>query len=337
MRKASFLSIVALSLLPAFAEAISPGIHDVNDLTAPEIASLDRSHTLFLLPVGTTEEHGPHLAVGADTFQLESVMKHVLRRLQRELPGWYLVRMPLEPYGQGGANEIGGSYAYPGSYNLRASTLRAVVADVGSRIAQNGFRWIFVLHDHGSPHHSISLSEASDFVGETFGARMVNVTSTVWVDSVYTGEAERIARRHFTEAEIREIGMDIHAGTSETSSVLAVNPSKARPVYRRLPPLASANFAGLVAHAKTKGWPGYLSAPAKANAPYGRELLELEAKRSAEMILEAIRGQDLAKRLRYPAPLLADPAVRQVIQGYLAEEDELGHKLDRWLAGRKKN
>ena len=336
MRKAKLLSIVALSLFPAAATAVSPGIHDVNDLTAPEIATLDRARTLFILPVGTTEEHGPHIAAGSDTFQLEFKVQRALARLQRSLPGWVLIRMPVEPYGQGGANEIGGLYAYPGSYNLRTSTLRAVVADLGSRIAQTSFRWVFVIHAHGSPHHSIAISDACDFVSETFGARMANVTSTTWVDPSFTAEGERIARRHFTEAEIRDIGMDIHAGTSETSAVLAVDPSKVRPIYRRLPPLAAPNFAGLVAHAQKKGWPGYLSAPSKAKPAFGRELLDLEAKRSAELIVEATQGRDLSKRMRYPEPLLADPAVQQVIQGYLAEEEELGRKLDRWLAARTK-
>jgi creatinine amidohydrolase len=335
MTKLRFLPIFCL-LISTAAPAVTPGAHNVNDLTAPEIASLDPARTLFILPVGTTEEHGPHIAVGADTFQLEYMVDRVVRRLARDLPGWYLLRMPLEPYGQGGANEIGGVYAWPGSYHLRASTLRAVVADLGSRIAQSGFRWIFVLHDHGSPHHSIAISEAADFVTDTFGAKMVNVSSTTWVDPAYNAEVEKITRRHFTEKEIRDIGMDIHAGTSETSGVLAAAPTRVRPAYRRLPPLAASDFAGLLAHARANGWPGYLSAPAEANPAYGRELLDLQVKRSAELIADETRGQDLSKRMRYPTPLLADPAVGRVIDGYLADENELGLKLDRWLARKKK-
>jgi creatinine amidohydrolase len=281
-----------------------------------------------------TEEHGPHLAVGADTFQVEAVVDGTLRRLQRDLPGWFLLRLPVEPYGQGGANEIGGIYVHPGTYGIRTSTLRSVIADVGSQIAQNGFRWIFVLHDHGSPHHSIAINEACDFVSETFGARMLNVTSTAWLDPALVGGSERIARRYFSEPQVRDIGMDIHAGTSETSSVLAVQPSKVRPTYRRLPPLTSPDFAGLVAHARRPGWAGYLSAPAKANAAFGRELVELHVKTSAALIVAATRGEDLSKRPRYPAPLLGDPAVQRVIEGYLAEEKELGRKLDQWVAAR---
>jgi creatinine amidohydrolase len=336
MIKAAFFSIVALNLVSGGAAAVSPGIHDVNDLTAPEIASLDREKTLFLLPVGTTEEHGPHIAAGADTFQVEYKVSGVLRHLLRMLPGWSLLRMPLEAYGQGGANEIGGLYDYPGSYNLRTSTLRAMVADLGTRIAKNRFRWIFVIHAHGSPHHSIAMSEACDFVSETFGARMTNVTSIAWLDPAVVAGEQRLARRYFTQKEIRDIGIDIHAGMSETSSMLAIAPSKVRSIYRRLPALAAPDFAGLVARARERGWPGYLSAPSKAKAAYGRAHLDLEVKRSAELIVEAIRGEDLAQRPRYPTPLLADPAVGQVIRGYLAEEEERGRELDRWLAARKK-
>ena len=42
-------------------------IYKLEELTWPQIDALDRERTLFILPVGMIEEHGPHLPVGADT------------------------------------------------------------------------------------------------------------------------------------------------------------------------------------------------------------------------------------------------------------------------------
>ena len=42
-------------------------IHKLDELTAPQVAGLDRERTMFILPVGMLEQHGPHLPIGADT------------------------------------------------------------------------------------------------------------------------------------------------------------------------------------------------------------------------------------------------------------------------------
>ena len=50
------------------------------------------------------------------------------------------------------------------------------MADLGGQIAQNGFKWIFVLNGHGAPTHNIAINEACDFVSETFRVTMLHVT-----------------------------------------------------------------------------------------------------------------------------------------------------------------
>ena len=59
--------------------------------------------------------------------------------------------MPAINYGQGGANALGNMLVHPGTYAIRQSTLRSLVADLGGQIAQNGFKWVFVMNGHGGP------------------------------------------------------------------------------------------------------------------------------------------------------------------------------------------
>lgn len=313
--------------------ALSPGVYDVRRLTAPELASLDRARTVFVVPIGMLEEHGPHLPIATDSFSVELHADRILPRLAKAFPDRFFVRMPIEPYGEGGANIIGKVQVHPGTYGIRQTTLRALVADVGAQIAQNGFRWILVIHGHGAPPHSLAISEACDFVSETFGVTMLNVSSAVWVDPRYFEERGRIARRHYSEKEVQEIGLDIHAGTDETSRLMASHPKMVLPV-RRLPDRAAPDFAGLRRVATAPGWEGYVSIPARAKAAYGRELTELEVATHVDLMSRALRGEDVSRRPRYPEPLLADPAIAQIMRETLSFEEEFGRKLEAWLGKR---
>ena len=77
---------------------------------------------MVILPVGAVEEHGPHLAVGADTFQLLSEVNGISRRVSDALSEWTVVIMPPIHYGNRGANDIGDRRTHPG--NCTASVSR---------------------------------------------------------------------------------------------------------------------------------------------------------------------------------------------------------------------
>src|SRR5215475_3621362 len=71
-----------------------PGIYRIEELTAPEIDALDRRKTLLLLPVGMLEEHGPHLPIASDTYQVNFIVDGMAKRLQQTFPDWYIVVVP---------------------------------------------------------------------------------------------------------------------------------------------------------------------------------------------------------------------------------------------------
>ena len=49
-------------------QAAQTGVLALESMDARQIDSLSRAETVFILPIGMIEEHGPHLPVGADTF-----------------------------------------------------------------------------------------------------------------------------------------------------------------------------------------------------------------------------------------------------------------------------
>jgi creatinine amidohydrolase len=311
-------------------------IHALDELAWPRIDAFDRQRTMFILPVGIVEEHGPHLPVGADTLAVVHEATVAARRVRAALPEWNIVMMPALDYGQGGANEIAGRLVHPGTYGIRQSTLRALVADIGAQIAQNGFTWIFVVNGHGGPVHNIAINEACDFVSETFGVTMVHLTALFRADEAIQAEGKKMRARHFTASELASIGLDVHAGVSETAGMLAVRPDLVGSSYRTLPSRAGASLAELREIASSPDWQGYLSAPAMANLRYGRAVEEWWIQGFTDLMLRAVRGENLLKQPRVPESLPDDPGIAQALEKALDNERAFERKLEDWLARRTK-
>ena len=70
------------------ASGVPARILAIGELTWPELDALGRSRTLFLLPIGMLEEHGPHLPIASDQFGVESEGTEGARRVSRALPDW---------------------------------------------------------------------------------------------------------------------------------------------------------------------------------------------------------------------------------------------------------
>jgi creatinine amidohydrolase len=310
-------------------------IYKLEELNWPQIDSLTRERTLVLLPVGMLEEHGPHLPVGADTLGVLYEANGVSRRLSHALTDWNIVMMPAINYGHAGANLIGGMLVHPGTYGIRQSTMRSLVADVGGQLAQNGFKWIFVLNGHGAPPHSIAINEACDFISETFRVTMLHLSGLFKADAAIQTRGEKIKTRHFSAAEISSFGMDVHAGVDETSGILAIRPDLVSSAYKALPERAGRTHDELREIATAQGWPGYLSSPSKATAAYGQAIEEWWIDGFTELILRAVRGEDLLHHPRLPETIPA--AVAPTLDKTLANERAFEAKFANWLAQRKKD
>jgi creatinine amidohydrolase len=208
------------------------------------------------------------------------------------------------------------------------------VADLGGQIAQNGFKWIFVMNGHGGPAHNIALNLACDFVSETFGVTMLHLTGLFGADPAIQARGEKMKARHFSAAELSSFGMDVHAGVAETSGMLAVRPDLVRSNYKSLPSRAGRSLDELRKLATAPGWQGYLSSPARATAEYGRAVEAWWIDGFTDLILRAVRGENLLVHPRMPDTM--PPAVAPILEKGLAAEAAFAVKLENWLAQRRK-
>jgi creatinine amidohydrolase/Fe(II)-dependent formamide hydrolase-like protein len=142
MRFRCLLIILAIAGVPGVSWS---QVLDVGRLNTRQIAALDRTHTVVLLVGGILEEHGPYLPIQSDAYQSEFVASRIEAAVVA-MPGWTVLRFPSIPLGAFGANEIGGHFAFPGTFTVRSDTLRAVFMDLVDGIGASGFKMVVLVN-----------------------------------------------------------------------------------------------------------------------------------------------------------------------------------------------
>ena len=161
---------------------------------------------------------------------------------------------PQIPLGSGAANNFGGEgkRIFPGSYTVSMKTLRSIYMDLGDEFGGQGFRWIFLIHNHGDPNHNRALDQASDYFHDTYGGTMVHLFGLKPVMECCGSETNFL-----TAAEQAEEGLNVHGGADEHSQMLFLHPDLVAEGYLQAASVIDSNFEDLYRIAAGDGWPGY--------------------------------------------------------------------------------
>ena len=177
-------------------------------LTRDEIAALAPS-ALVVIPTGTTEQHGPHLATGTDASIAHAIAERAAEAATR--PDTILLA-PTLAYGASDHH-----LPFGGTLSLAVSTFQLVLRDLLASAATAGVRRVFVLNAHGGnvAACAIAVAEASRELGLVVATAMPS-------DLVDPGAVEG--------------PVNGHAGSFETSLMLALDPERVRPGLARPSP-----------------------------------------------------------------------------------------------------
>ncbi|MGH2614463.1 MAG: creatininase family protein [Thermomicrobiales bacterium] len=244
-------------------------------LRREQVAEIAAAGGLPLLPIGSVEQHGPHLPLDTDTHAATTVAERAALRLAEtaDPPALVLpaVWWGLSPYW----------LPFPGTLSLRPETILALIADLGASVARHGFRRLVIVNGHGGNEGIIAVA-ATQLADCGLRAAALSYWALI-------GDELRQWSRH-------DCGSIGHAGEVETSIVLALQPE-----------LVDTAQAGTVASADlSRGgrFPGVGYAPpdperesptgvygaASAGRPeLGEAVLDLAAERLADFVREFAR------------------------------------------------
>ena len=312
-------TLIAALLFPLTSHA---QVYLAAEMNTTQLAALDKSRTAVILTGGILEQHGPHLPSGTDTYMNEWWAQSLAEAIAAR-PGWKVVRFPTIPLGTSGANVLGGKFVFPGTYTVRPETLRTAFMDLSSELGQQGFRWIFVMHNHGSPLHNLMLDQAGDYFQDTYGGRMVNLPGLL------SAASPRPLR---TAEAAREDGeFEVHAGMSETSRMLFLRPDLVAAGYQQAAPHTANSPAEAVAEAKADGWEGFIGSPRLASAAFGAQEMRQRAATYNAVALSVLDGSDPRALPRLSERAMKSPDIRRAETATQNYYDDIARKQQAWL------
>jgi mycofactocin precursor peptide peptidase len=198
--------------------------------------------TVLAVPLGSTEQHGPHLPLSTDT----DVAVALASRLALARPD--IVAAPAVAYGSSGEHA-----AFPGTLSIGQEALELLLLELGR--SADAFAGTVFVSTHGGNAEPVSRAVRR-----------------------LTYEGRRV--RAWQPSGAGQSGLDVHAGYSETSVLMALCPASVRPGRAVAGGMDGPTAAGdLIARLRTGGVAsvspnGVLGDPTGASAEAGRRLVD---------------------------------------------------------------
>ena len=220
-----------------------------------------------VVPLGSTEQHGPNGLIGTDAICATAVAEGLAGR----------AGALLAPTVQVGVAQF--NLGFPGTISARASTLMALVEDYVRSLARHGFERIYFMNGHGGNIAPAKAAFQDLYAEYSLGRERGGVRCRIrsWWE---LPNVDRMRREWFGDWE----GM--HATPSEVAITQAVLPGAVGPADKRPPKKLSAQF--LRDHA---GDDHYDAATHRADFPDGRvgsDPALATAERGAQLLAAAI-------------------------------------------------
>jgi creatinine amidohydrolase/Fe(II)-dependent formamide hydrolase-like protein len=243
------------------------GNYVLSELTWPEAKERFKEVDLALLPVGSIEQHGPHLPLDTDAFDAEYLARQVAANCSDPKP----IVLPLIPYGVSYHHED-----FSGTVSISNETLQRLVYDIGINAARNGITKLVIINGHGGNTPALQ-----------FAAQMINRDTHIFtcVDSGESSDADI--------SSMIETPNDVHAGEVETSTSLAIRPDLVRlEKARKFVPKFSSRYLNFSTKRSVEWYArtakiskdGVLGDPTKASREKGERIWSVMIKNLVEFV-----------------------------------------------------
>lgn len=183
----------------------------MKNMTWQEFAK--KKDNVIILPVGATEQHGPHLPTCVDAVLAEEFACRIAEKIDG-------VVAPTLSYGYKSKPLSGGGPLFPGTIDLNGATLQALVMDIIDEFVRDGFTKIFILSAHFE--NEAFIVEAMDLCSAKYGDK-VKLLLTNWWDPMSPDVIDKV----FDEVPFPGWALE-HAAVTETSLMMYFAPELVR-------------------------------------------------------------------------------------------------------------
>ena len=206
---------------------------NLHEMTWEEFESFIEKGGVVVIPIGSTEQHGPHLPLGTDTIVVSEIAKKLAEKIK-------IVVTPPVTYGYKPQPGSSGGALFPGTCNLDGTTLIGLVRDIIRELIRNKTRKIILLDGHYE--NSLFLNEGVDLGLRDSGyPGNVKVVIARWFDLVKPEEYENIfsgfkgvALEHAANLETA-LMLELRPGLVKVNKIRGDKPERTPP-YQVLPP-----------------------------------------------------------------------------------------------------
>jgi creatinine amidohydrolase len=175
--------------------------------TWPEVEDYLRQSRGIILPIGSTEQHGPIGLIGTDAICAEAIARGVGEAADALVGPTIAVGMAQH------------HMAFSGSITLRPSTLIAVLRDIVDSLAQHGFERFYFINGHGGNIATVSAAFSEIYAARSLAAAGSARPLKCKLKNWWQSEAvQRLVRELYGAAE------GSHATPSEVAVTQYVHP-----------------------------------------------------------------------------------------------------------------
>ncbi|KAB7706678.1 creatininase [Bacillus aerolatus] len=210
--------------------------HLVANMTWQEYQSKVKDNIL-ILPIGSIEQHGPHLPLGVDAMLAEKISLSIAEKVNA-------VVAPTVSYGYKSLPASGGGPLFPGTIDLKGSTVISLVYDLLEEFLHDGWQKILMVSCHYE--NEAFLAEAADLIMRNQKEEYPKILLSNWWDNL----SEEVIPQVFDEVKFPGWALE-HAAIAETSMMMHFAPELVReelivdegidnpPTYQSFPPSPS--------------------------------------------------------------------------------------------------
>ena len=212
------LFLCALLLAGSSASAQTPVSVFLEELTWTELHDLiGAGKTTVIVPIGGTEQNGPHMALGKHNIRARALSEKIARALGDALVAPVIAYVP-----EGGVDPPTGHMKFPGTITVPEGAFEKILEYAARSFKLAGFRDIVFLGDHGG--YQGNERAVADRLNREWTATPVRVHA---IEEYYrasqAGFGQLLRSKGYSEEEI-----GTHAGLADTSLMLAVDPGLVR-------------------------------------------------------------------------------------------------------------